>query len=367
MNKIAFHLFALDQGGAERVVSNLASRFAAEGYDVYLATESFGTNEYPVDARVHRVHVGMKQDDARKNRLHKIFLRILYLRNFIKEVKPDVLIAFDHTFDYRALLASLGTKVPVVISIRTDPAGHYDHLADKIQIPLLFPHAAGCVFQTAEQRRFFKPYLQNNSRVILNPINPKYTAPDNPYLGTEKSIVQSARLVGFKNQLMLIDAFLDVHDIHPDYILKIYGKDSGDGTKEQLEKLIRDRHAESCVFLMGPCGNLEQELPKTSVYALTSDWEGLPNGLMEAMAMGIPCVATDCPCGGPAEIMENEKNGLLIPIKDKEALVGALLRLIEDRPFAVELGRNARNIIDRANEEIIFQQWKEYLTEVSDR
>lgn len=363
MNRIAFHLNCLARGGAERVVSNLANQFSAQGYEVYIATEWQEDNEYPVDSKVHRVHVGLRDEDEKKNRVTKFFLRIKYLKQFVREYKPDVLIAFAQRANYRALMAAGNSDIPVVISVRTDPVGHYDAISDKIQIKWLFPKAAGCVFQTNDQKEFFKPYLQENSRIILNPINPKYIGVAKPEV-KEKAVVHHARLVDFKNQPMLLRAFLKVHEKHPDYVLKIYGDDSHDGTKEILDQIITDNHAEDYIFLMGGSDSLEKEIPKGSVYAFTSDWEGLPNSLLEAMALGMPIVATDCPCGGPRTVMTNEVDGLLIPIKDENALVEGINRLIEDRELAERLGENASHIVERAGSEAVFKQWRDFLEQV---
>lgn len=128
MPKILFHLNCLEQGGAERVVSNLANQFAKENYEVIVATEWQGENEFALDDRVRRIHVGLKEQDEGKNRIAKILLRVLYLRRLIKEEKPDVTIAFAHKANYRALMATVGMKTPVMISVRTDPVGHYDAL-----------------------------------------------------------------------------------------------------------------------------------------------------------------------------------------------------------------------------------------------
>ena len=161
MKSIAFHLNCLCQGGAERVVTNLANRFASEGYKVYVATEWYDENEFVLDERVTRVHVGLKESDENKNRIAKFFLRIKYLKQFVKEYKPDVLVAFARKANYRALTAA-GSKMPVVFSVRIDPVGHYDHFTDKLQIKWLFPKAAGCVYQTQEQREFFKPIFRRS-------------------------------------------------------------------------------------------------------------------------------------------------------------------------------------------------------------
>ena len=358
--KIAFHLNCLEQGGAERVVTNLANRFAEEGYQVLIATEWYGENEFQIDERVKRVHVGLREGDEKKNRLVKFWLRIKYLNRFLKEEKPDILIPFARKALYRGLTAAYFMKVPVLISIRTDPTGHYDRRFDKIQIPVLFPRADGCVFQTEGARDFFAPRLQDNSRIILNPIHDKYIGVPKPEKRT-KSVVQSGRLVDFKNQPMLIRAFAKVHEKHPDYDLKIYGGDSFDGTKAILENLIEELHAQDYVHLMGASDSLDKELADAAVYAFTSDWEGLPNALMEAMALGLPIVATDCPCGGPRTIMTNEVDGLLIPIKNEQALVDGINRLIENPELAERLGERARKIADKANGQAVFEQWRDYI------
>ncbi|MCH5248418.1 MAG: glycosyltransferase [Lachnospiraceae bacterium] len=363
MQKIAFHLNCLEQGGAERVVSNLANQFAKKGYEVIVATEWYGDNEFKLDTKVKRVHVGLKEGDEKKNHLIQILLRVKYLKEFIKEEKPDILIPFARKALYRGLMAAYFMKLPVLISIRTDPVGHYDELSDKLQIPFLFPRADGCVFQTEGQREFFAPRLQKNSRIILNPVNPKYIGVPIPEKRT-KTVVQSGRLVDFKNQPMLIKAFVEVHKKHPDYDLKIYGGDSFDGTKEILEDLIAQNKAEDYIHLMGASDSLEKDLTDAALFAFTSDWEGLPNALMEAMALGLPIVATDCPCGGPRTIMRDKEDGLLIPIKDQRALEDGINFLIENPEIAEEYGRKAREIASRANGDAIFEQWKEYIEEL---
>lgn len=365
MKKIAFHLNCLEQGGAERVVSNLANKFAEEGYEVYVTVEWIGENEFALDPRVHHVNVGLKPEDESKGRWTKFRLRIQYLRKFLKEVQPDVLCAFMHRPNFRALTAALGLTTPVIISIRNDPAPFYSSKTDKLQIKLLFPHAAGCVYQTREQREFFKPYLQENSRVILNPINEKYIRLADPdYEHQEKVVVQSSRLADFKNQEMLVRAFLRVHELHPDWSLKIYGPDAGDGTKEKLEEIIREHKAEDWIHLMGGTSHLEEVIPKASIYTLPSNYEGMPNALMEAMAMGMPCISTDCPAGAPGVLIQSGENGLLIPVGDEAAMAAAIQKLIEDPELRKRLGKKARDIRVIAGTDVIYAQWKTYMEEV---
>ncbi len=365
MSRIAFHLNCLAQGGAERVVSSLANQLCAMGEDVFIATEWQDENEFHIDEKITRVHVGLRDEDEKKSRVTKFLLRVRYLKDFVKEYKPDILIAFAQRANYRALMAAGNSDIPVVISIRTDPVGHYDAISDKIQIKWLFPKASGCVFQTKGQKEFFYPYLQDNSRIILNPINPKYIGvPDISENDKEKAIVHHARLVDFKNQPLLLRAFIRVHEKYPDYVLRLYGGDSLDGTKEILEDIIKSNHAENYIFLMGASDDLEHQLPKGMIYAFSSDWEGLPNSVLEAMALGMPVIATDCPCGGPATVIRNMENGLLIPIKDEDALADAMIKLIEDRELALRLGHEARNISDIANAASVAEQWISYIQNI---
>lgn len=366
MLKIAFHLNCLEQGGAERVVTNLAHQFQEQGHEVWIATEWFGENEFKLARGIRRVHVGLTDEDQKAARPVQILRRITHLRRFVREEKPDVLIAFAQKANYRALMATVGMKIPVIISIRTDPVGHYDSLADRIQIPLLFPRASGCVFQTEGQRDFFPKGTQRRSRIILNPINPKYLDVPKP-ASRSKTVVQSGRLVDFKNQLMLIRAFVKVHERHPDYDLKIYGGDSYDGTKELLEALIAEKGAEGYVTLMGASDELEKVLPGAAAYAFSSDWEGLPNALLEAMALGLPIVATDCPCGGPRTVMKDGYNGLLVPIQDEDRMAEGICYLIENPEEAERMGENARKIADIANGQAVYEEWRDYIEEVCGR
>ena len=160
MKKIVFHLNCLERGGAERVVTTLSGQFAAHGYEVYIATEWTGEDEYETDPRFAD--------------------RILNLRRFLEKIQPDLVIAFARKANYRALTATVGMKLPVLISVRINPIGYYDFLSDKIQIALLFRRAAGCVFQTPEQRDFFPAYVRSNSRIILNPISDRFIGKEMP-------------------------------------------------------------------------------------------------------------------------------------------------------------------------------------------
>lgn len=366
MKRIVFHLNCLERGGAERVVTTLAGQFVSHGYEVYIATEWTGEDEYETDPRVKRVHVGLDVRQEKHNRIRKFTDRIFNLREFLKKVQPDIVIAFARKANYRALSATIGMKLPVLISVRINPIGYYDFWSDRIQIPLLFRRAAGCVFQTPDQRDFFPEYVRRKSKIILNPINDRFIGNEIPEISKkrQKVVVHSGRLVDFKNQCMLIKAFEQVHQRHPDYVLKIYGPDSFDGTKQKLEQLIGRLGAHGYVHLMGSSDALEKDMVYAAAAAYSSDYEGMPNVVLEAMALGLPVVSTDCPPGGPRMVITPEENGLLVPVGDECALAAAINRLIEDRDFAEKLGQNAVKIGEKASSERIFEEWRDYMEEI---
>ena len=358
--RIAFHLNCLEQGGAERVVSNLANQFAKEGNEVFVATEWYGEDEYVLDEAVHRVHVGISSEDEGKNRLYLYNKRVKNLRQFIKREELDVLIAFAQSANYRSLKAAHGTGCPVCVCVRSNPYKNYSSWKSQLQIKALFPRATGFVFQTEMQRDFFPEYVRKKSTVILNPIHSKYI--DEPIsVERRKVVVHSGRLVDFKNQDVLIDAFEMVHQKHPDYVLEIYGPDSFDGTKELLEAKIKEYNAYNYVKLMGGSNQLEKDLKDGAVYAFSSEEEGMPNALMEAMALKLPVVATDCPCGGPATIIQDKKNGMLVPIKQPQKLADAICYMIEHPQEAEQMAIEAGKLGEIANAQAVYTQWKSYI------
>ena len=361
MKKILFHLYNLERGGAERVVSTLAERFAKEGYSVLIATEEFGKDEYPLASAVERIHAGLSEKQEKSNSLFRYINRILNLRKVIINHKPDIVVAFARKNNYRALMASLGIKMPVVISVRVDPKVTYSSWKDRLQMKLLTGKIAGCVFQTEEQQVFFSEKIQKKSRVIVNPINPKFTGrqlPDN----RENVVVHSGRLVGFKNQLMLMEAFIKVHEKHPGFCLKLFGGDSFDGTREKLEEYIDSNNAGDFIHIMGQSPNIEDELMKGKLAAFSSDYEGMPNAMLEALALGLPVVATDCPPGASRMVIEDRVNGLLVPVKDADAMAEAISYMIENPQIADEMGRKAAKRTEEiCGLEVVFRQWEDYI------
>ena len=174
MKKVMFHLNSLGKGGAERVVSLLANEFAKNSVEVVIATEWFSEEEYEVEPQVKRIHAGLSGEDESASRVAKQWIRIRNLRRVLLQEKPDVLISFCVKANYRAMMASTGTGIPVIVSVRNDPKIDYVGRANGVMNKLFLNRASGCVFQTQEAKEFFDEVLQKKSRIICNPVNEKY-------------------------------------------------------------------------------------------------------------------------------------------------------------------------------------------------
>lgn len=362
MRKILFHLNSLGKGGAERVVSLLSGEFAKEGYDVVIATEWAEEDEYILHPSVKRVNVGLSDTEEGKSRLAKQWIRIKKLRERIKDEKPDVVISFCVKANYRAMMATIGTKIPVIISVRNDPKIDYVGTKNRI-MNLLLNKAVGCVFQTKEAKEFFSKTLQKKSAIICNPVNEKYLITKRKE-ATNK-IVTVGRLVKQKNQMLLVKAFEKLLNVHPEYELFLYGDGSLDECKKQLQQYVEGSDVlAGKVHFCGLSSTLEEDMADAKMFVLPSDYEGMPNALMEAMALGLPVISTDCPCGGSRYWIDDKQTGLLTPVGDLDELLKAMLFYIDNPSEADRIGNNARKRLDEARLDKVYAQWKSYLNEV---
>lgn len=378
VRKIMFHLNCMGKGGAERVVSLLSGQFAEDNIQVIVATEWEEKDEYPLNPKVKRIHVGLDEKQEQASRLSKQWYRVANLRKAIKEEKPDVIFSFCIKANYRATMATVGMDVPVIISVRSDPKVDYVGKKNELVNKLFLNKAAGCVFQTEEAQSFFDDVLQQKSTIICNPVNEKFLKANRKT--PTKKIVCIGRLVKLKNQILLIKAFERVLKKYPDYELFFYGDCSEDDCKEFLIDYVNKTEItlpvlggqsagkkialKEVVHFMGISNTLEKDIADASMFVLPSNYEGMPNALMEAMTLGLPVISTDCPCGGSRYWIEHMKNGQLFPVGDEDALEQAILYFIEHPVEAEEMGKKAREKLKSATLDKVYVRWKEYMEQV---
>lgn len=350
---LMFYINAIHDGGAERVLLQLAGRFAAAGCKVLLVTSFVDDWEYPVPPGVERLSIEGRQ--LEQSFLRRNLSRIKALRRLIKQHRPAALISFMAEPNFRAILASRFLPVKTIISVRNDPAREYGGRLGRLLGRWLLPMADGCVFQTGQAMAWFPRRLQRKSRVIMNQVDGKFFTV--PAEKPEGFVMTAGRLTGQKNQAMLIKAFAAIAGSVTDE-LRIYGEGELRG---ELEGLIASLGMEGRIKLMGASRDMPGVLADTKLFVLPSDFEGMPNALLEAMAAGRCCISTACPCGGPEAVIEPGLSGCLIPVGDEKALREAMLSLLNDRDRRADMAAAAKARAGMFSPEEVFGLWRDYV------
>lgn len=358
--KVAFYCGSLIKGGAERVFVNLAEYFYKEGYDVCIITQYKKEDEYTVSPAIGRVLSDLTEEETGKSRFCNFFRRLFKLRRILKTVKPDIVLTCTAKSNFMTMAASTFLKTKVVVSIVADPKMEYDTKAIRLIARTYFCFADGIVFQTKEARAFFPAYIQKKSVILSNALNPQFLR--ERYAGErEKEIVAVGRLDDNKNHALLICAFAEIADRFPEYRLVIFGEGECRG---RLESLIAEKSLSARVFLAGVTADVAGSIERAALFVLPSNTEGMPNTLLEAMALGLTVISTDCPCGGPRELVRQEENGLLVPVGDADALAKAMESVLSNPAKAEEMGRNAQKIQEQLRPEAANRSWKDYFEKV---
>lgn len=349
--KILFTISQLGGGGAERVVSVLANGFASIGWNVEILMIYDRPIAYELDKRIKLTNLHCK-----RGRILGSIQQIFAIRKYYKKTDVDVIVSFLVVVNMVSILAHLGCKIPLIISERNDPNRNPRSNIVRIMRDKIYRFAEGNVFQTPDAKRYFEDKKVKNGIVIPNPL--KECLPE-PFLGErKKTFVTAVRLEKQKNIPLLIKAFACVHELHPEYSLRIFG-DGPD--KDELIRLCTEHDINDSVKFEGFSKNWHSLILDASCFVLPSDYEGLSNSLIEALALGIPVISTDHPIGGAKMFVENHKNGILIPVGDENALVDAMMFIIDNPDSAWQYAKNAQSIRAKLAVDTIVQKWIEYV------
>lgn len=350
--KIVFVNASLTGGGSERVMTTLANYLADKGFEVTMIVVRNRERTYELNSKVNYVQLTYKNN----NKFYILYKRIYEIRKVIKQLNADTIISFMTDINFFTILSCINLKKRVIISERAHPllinVNEKKPLHIRIFKKILYPLADSIVFQTKFAKRCYPSKMQRKSFIIPNPISPNLP---NVYEGSRKKVIVAAgRLSEEKNFSMLISAFYEVSKIHKDYKLIIYGRGHMLGELKLLRKKL---NLEEKVKFPGYVDNLLERIKNASIYVSSSDFEGISNSMLEALAMGIPSICTDCPVGGAAMVIENNKNGVLIPVGDVSALRDAMLKIIEDKDFAKLLSIEAVKVRDKYDVSKICKKW----------
>lgn len=349
MKKITFFIGSLEEGGAERVVSNLISYLADKGHEILLVLYHDRPLFYPVDPRVEVVSV-CKETGSKSLLRNLWWMRRFFCRN------SAVVVSFLAGFNILALVAAMGLKLPVLVADRNDP--HFvpgNPMVRKVR-DVLYRFADGVIIQTEHNKRYFSKAVQKKSVIIYNPLDLGERAGEALRTPKEDLVVSVSRLMPQKRQTMLIRAFARIHEEFPTFRLIIFGEGSA---RTELEALIASLSLQDHVLLPGSEKNVFDKICPARLFVLSSDYEGMPNALAEAMCLGLPCISTAV--SGATDMIQKGENGLLVDVADQAQLEEAMRSLLRDRELSEQMARKAVALNKMLDKTVIAEQWREYI------
>lgn len=355
--KFVFYVNSLIKAGAQRVIINLTESLLSKGHQVVIVTTTVYEPEYDLPRGAKRIFPDITEEEITDNRIVNFKRRFMKLRNVWKTEKPDVIISFIGKNNFMAILTAWGLKIPVITSVRGEPKAEYYSKLQELLAKTLMGKADGIILQTPDAKAYFPKWIQKKAVILENPLNPEFI--DEYYTGERKNeIVSVGRIDANKNQKLIVEAFEKIAEEIPNVNLIIYG--GGDG-KEKLEDYVNKSRYKERVQLPGPVSDVKDRIQKVKLFVLSSNTEGMPNALMEALALGIPCISTDCPCGGPRMLMEGKENGILVPVGDADAMAEAMKKLLTDEKFWQKCSENAYKTTEVLHPDAINDKWESYL------
>lgn len=347
--KIMFVCHGAGNGGAERVIVTLAHAFLDRGYQVMLFTTRPPYNDYEINEKIERKWADSNNSVGAARHL----MVIKNIRSAVSDFAPDCIICFSAIPNIQTLIAKMGKKCRIIISERTDPQRHPSSNIYRFLRKIMYPFADEVVFQTQDAMRYFEKYRLKKKTIIYNPV--RSDLPPMSSVPRKKKIVGIGSLGEQKNWMVALKACEQFFLRHPDFTFDIFGEGPD---RESLFQYINNRAIlKERVTLRGYSADAVKELNNAMMYISSSDYEGISNAMLEALAMGVPCICTDCPVGGARTFIDGS-NGILIPVGDYNALAEKMCSLAEDEKLRNSLTLNAITIRNRLALQNIVDIWE---------
>lgn len=347
---------ALTSGGAERVLSVLSKPFADSfdrvDYIIWRSLPVF----YEIDKRVKIVD--LEALSGSRNTIKKMW----WFRKYVQNNHPNLVLSFLYPWSMRVIPSLFFTRTRVVVAERLDGRIVVGGKTVRLIRDLLYLNAHGILVQTEENIGYYLKPLRKKIVTIYNPV-----IMDEIYLGSGLNtlkndlIVSVGRLHEQKNHEMLIDAFAGFYKSHHNYRLVIYGEGEN---KENLMKRAEDLGISESVSLPGAIKDVFPKIGQARIFVLSSNYEGMPNVLIEAMCVGLPCITTKV--SGTKELIKNGENGILVNIGDAKGLERAIEKVADNKMLADKLAHNAVKIYQIVNRDKIQLDWINYINGIID-
>jgi len=351
--KILFTLSALGHGGGERVVSVLSNELVRQGHQVEILLYYDREIWFNLDPKIKII--SEEKEIGKKN----ILSHLLFKRKYVKNNNFDAVISFLAPFNMIAIVSLFGLKTPLIVADRNDPRHVPSNKLVRFARDFLYRFADGVVLQTKANQAYFSKKVQQKSTVIYNPIDLGDAAGIGLTAQKSKRMVSVARLMRQKNQDMMLEAFCKFQQNHPDYRLTIYGEGA---YRPNLEQKIAELGLGQSVDLPGGIKDVTNHIKDAEIFVLSSDYEGMPNALIEAMCVGLPVISTAV--SGATDLVVPEENGLLVDCNDTEDLAAAMEKMASNSELRKKTAQNAARLADELTLDKITAQWLDFVEKV---
>lgn len=353
LEKICIITPTLEAGGTERVIAILSNYFQHKKHiQVHLILMVGGEIFFPVDKKIiiHRPSFNYKQSP----KWFYLWKILQFTRNSLKKIKPNALLCFGGKYNSFVLIAALGLGIKTYISDRSRPGISYGKLLDFLN-PYVYRLATGIISQTEGAKKWiYRQTRHKNIMVIGNPI--PVSVLSNSDLKKENIILNVGRFIPSKQQELLIDLFIEINPKNG-WVLHFLG--DGENLQACIQK-VKKLGFERKIKFYGNQKNVAPYFVKSKIFAFTSISEGFPNALGEAMAAGCACISFDC-LAGPADLINSEEDGILIPLENVDQYKERLIELIENESLQTYLSKNAVNKIQYYEENSISQKFLNFI------
>lgn len=395
--KIMMIMPVMKGGGAERVAAQLINEFHRKGHDVkFLLTSSMKEEVNRTDLNPE-IPLVLLQEEIMQRKIKgsskisrilaslfcKVYekvglavparlaywsfmnqygIEVEYIRNLMKADPDMTVISFLQPSIPMTVLAGRGLPNKIVISERGNPERLMKHRYGKGFIEKYYQGISSAVFQTEQARKTYPENIGKKGIVISNPI--KEGLPE-AYFGERRKVITTfCRISKQKNLPLLVKAFYLLQQDFSEYKLRIIGdslNEEGELVYSQLNDLVDRLKIKDKVVFEPFMDDVHSEILRDAMYVNSSDYEGISNAMLEAMAIGMPVVCTDCPIGGARATIKNDENGLLVPTNDENELYKAMKEIVENSEFAKQLSIKGLEIQNRLSLENISELWMEIL------
>lgn len=358
--RVLFILPRMSGGGAERVVSMIANHLCQKDYDIGITVLVSEDSFYKLDSKIifqsANFTVNRTNKAVRLLSLATNFINsILYIKRSIKEFRPDVVFSLLAETDIVTYLALFNQKhIYRICSERNDPTRR-NQLIETI-LKTIYKKADAFVCQSQAVAQYYSSVPADKKVIIPNPIDLSLI----PMAVKESApmrIVSVGRLVKQKNFPLLIRSISEIIAQMPDVHLTIYGEGS---ERPYLEELIEHLGLQEHVELPGSTGEVHAKMRDASLFVMSSDYEGFPNALIEAIAMGLPVVSTDFATGVAREIVD-ENVGIVVPCADQLAITDAILTLLNNDELRLHIRKNGHSKVEKFDVHRVVEIWDDYL------